>query len=187
MPARTRTPRHRWVDVGLDALTEGGPDAVRVEALAARLGVTKGGFYGHFADRPALLGAMLDEWERRCTDAVLAEAEAEGGDAVERLRRAGQLSHVADQHRLDLAVREWARRDEAVAERLRRVDDRRMDYLRGLFATFVDDPDEVEARSTLMFSLAVARHFMVADHSGRSTREAVSLAGELLLRQDAGR
>ena len=39
-----RTPRHRWVDEGLQALATGGPDAVRVESLARPHGVTKGGF-----------------------------------------------------------------------------------------------------------------------------------------------
>ncbi|WP_246083372.1 hypothetical protein [Nonomuraea diastatica] len=33
---------------------------------------------------------------------------------------------------IDLAVRDWARRDEAVAERLRRVDNRRMALRRRL-------------------------------------------------------
>ena len=42
----TRTPRGRWVEEGLQALADGGPAAVRVEALAKKLGVTKGGFYG---------------------------------------------------------------------------------------------------------------------------------------------
>ena len=55
MAAITRTPRSRWIEEGLLALAAGGPDAVRVEALAQALGVTKGGFYGHFADRNALL------------------------------------------------------------------------------------------------------------------------------------
>ena len=55
MAAITRTPRSRWIEEGLRALAAGGPDAVRVEALAQALGVTKGGFYGHFADRGALL------------------------------------------------------------------------------------------------------------------------------------
>jgi hypothetical protein len=36
---------------------------VQVEVLARPLGVTKGGFYGHFADRNALLGEMLDAWD----------------------------------------------------------------------------------------------------------------------------
>ena len=35
-------------------MAEEGVDAVRVEAVARRIGVTKGGFYGHFADRQAL-------------------------------------------------------------------------------------------------------------------------------------
>jgi AcrR family transcriptional regulator len=35
---------------------------VRVEVLAQMLGVTKGGFYRRFRDRPALLAAMLDTW-----------------------------------------------------------------------------------------------------------------------------
>ncbi|WP_237720640.1 hypothetical protein [Rhodococcus opacus] len=34
---------------------------------------------GYFDGRPALLTEMLDEWERRCTKAVIAQADAEGG------------------------------------------------------------------------------------------------------------
>ena len=43
--AVARTPRTAWVDAGLRALADGGPDSVRVESLAKALGVTKGGFY----------------------------------------------------------------------------------------------------------------------------------------------
>ena len=62
--ALAQTPRSRWIDAGLEALADGGPDAVRIEPLARSLGVTKGGFYGYFDDRPALLDEMLDAWER---------------------------------------------------------------------------------------------------------------------------
>jgi len=34
MAAITRTPRSKWIEAGLHALAEGGPDAVRIEALA---------------------------------------------------------------------------------------------------------------------------------------------------------
>ncbi|MFD6098613.1 TetR/AcrR family transcriptional regulator [Nocardiopsis flavescens] len=182
MPPTARTPRSRWIEAGLDALSRGGPEAVRVEALAARLGVTKGGFYGYFDGRPALLAELLDEWERRCTDDVLARVEAEGGGPVEKIRRAGLLTFTEEVHRIDLAVREWARRDPEVAARLRRVDNTRMDFLRSMFAAFVDDPDEVEARCTLAFALAIGRHFVAVDHPGRTRLEAVGLAGEFLFR-----
>ncbi len=177
-----RTTRARWIEAGLEALARGGPDAVRVETLAAEIGVTKGGFYGHFDGRPALLSEMLDEWERRCTTEVIARADAEGSDPADRIRRAGQLTFAEDLHRIDLAVRAWARHDESVATRLRRIDNERMEFLRKMFQTFITDPDEIEARSTLTFALAIGRHFIVADHPGYTKREAIQLAGEHLLR-----
>lgn len=181
MAAITRTPRSRWVEEGLRALAAGGPDAVRVEALAQAIGVTKGGFYGHFADRNALLEEMLDAWERRSTEEVLERVERKGGDVGARLRRAGALTFSPELLPIDLAVRDWSRRDAAVAERLRRVDNRRMDYLRGLFGAFCADQDEVEARSMLAFCLAIGSHFMAADHGARSQEDVLELAVSWLL------
>ena len=181
MAAITRTPRSRWIEEGLRALAAGGPDAVRVEALAQALGVTKGGFYGHFADRNALLEEMLDTWERKAIDEVLERVERQGGDARARLRRAGALTFSRELLPVDLAVRDWARRDPAVAERLRRVDNRRMDYLRLLFGAICPDQDEVEARSMLAFSLAIGDHFMAADHGARSHADVLELAASWLL------
>ncbi|MEU6721770.1 helix-turn-helix domain-containing protein [Nonomuraea sp. NPDC046802] len=176
-----RTQRERWVEEGLRALAAGGPDAVRVEALAKRLGVTKGGFYGYFADREALLKAMLDAWERESTDEVLERVEREGGDPRTKIQRAGMLTFSSDRLLpIDLAVRDWARRDTAVAERLRRVDDRRMDLLREMIGTFCSDADEVEARSMLAFCLAIGLHFLAAGHGDRTRAQVLARANDLL-------
>ena len=182
----TRTPRERWIEQGLQALAAGGPDAVRVEALAKELGVTKGGFYGSFADRDALLEAMLDTWERESTDDVLDRVEREGGDPRTRIQRAGVLTFSDDRLLpIDLAVRDWARRDEAVAVRLRRVDNRRMALLREMIGTFCPDPDEVEARSLLAFCVAIGEHFLAADHGDRTRAEVLARAADLLLDRPA--
>lgn len=181
MVAATRTPRNRWIEQGLRALADGGPDAVRIEALAQALGVSKGGFYGHFADRNALLREMLDAWEKMSTDDVLGRVENRGGDARARIRLAGALTFSADLLPVDLAIRDWARRDRDVAERLRRVDGKRMTYLRQLFGEIYADQDEIEARSLLAFSLMIGQHFLAADHLGRSRAEVLDLAGRLLL------
>ena len=181
MAAITRTPRSRWIEEGLRALAAGGPDAIRVEVLAQALGVTKGGFYGHFADRNALLEEMLDSWERMSIDEVLERVERQGGDARAKVRLAGALTFSGELLPIDLAIRDWARRDQAVADRLRRVDNRRMDYLRLLFGAICSDQDEVEARSTLAFSLVIGHHFMAADHGGRSHVDVLELAARWLL------
>jgi AcrR family transcriptional regulator len=181
MPAPTRTPRGEWIDAGLRALAAGGPDAVRIDKLARALGVTRGGFYWHFKDRAALLEEVLDTWERRSTDEVLERVEREGGDPRAKVRRAGMLTFAPSLLPVDLAVRDWARRDPAVAERLRRVDNRRMEYLRALIGTFCDDPGDVEGRSLLAFALAIGNHFIAADHGERSRGDAVELAVQRLL------
>jgi len=173
--ALTRTPRSSWIDEGLRALAAGGPDAVRIEPLAQALGVTKGGFYWHFDDRRALLEEMLDTWERVMLDEVIESVESEAGDARARLRRLFALAASGELLRIDLAVRDWARRDQTVAERLRRVDNSRMDYMRSLFGDFCPDEDDVEARCVLAFSLWIGNHFMAADHGARSRAEVLEL------------
>jgi AcrR family transcriptional regulator len=180
----TRTPRDKWIEEGLQALAAGGPDAVRVEALAKKLGVTKGGFYGSFADRDALLEAMLDAWERESTDEVIDRVEREGGDPRTKIQRAGVLTFSSDRLLpIDLAIRDWARRDEAVAERLRRVDNRRMALLREMIGTFCSDADEVEARSLLAFCVAIGEHFLAADHGDRTRAQVLVRAADLLLKR----
>jgi AcrR family transcriptional regulator len=181
MAAITRTPRSSWIEEGLRALAAGGPDAVRVETLAQALGVTKGGFYGHFADRNALLEEMLGTWEKMSTDEVIDRVERHGGDVRARLRLAGALTFSSRLLPVDLAIRDWSRRNQSVAERLRRVDNRRMDYLRLLFSALGLDDDEIEARSTLAFSLMIGHHFMAADHGSRSHADALELAARWLL------
>lgn len=173
VPAQTRTPRSSWIEAGLRALAAGGPDAVRVEPLAQELGVTKGGFYWHFAGRSGLLEEMLDRWEHVMVDEPIEIVEAGGGDAAAKLRRLfGLAASVDAQLGIELAIRDWARRDADVAARLRRVDNRRMDYMRGLFGDLYDDPADVEMRCLVLMTLFVGNHHVAVDH-GRRTRSAV--------------
>jgi len=182
MAPPTRTPRSSWIDEGLRALAAGGPDAVRIEPLAKALGVTRGGFYWHFDDRRALLEEMLGTWERASVEEVIERVEGEGGDATARLRRLFALASSSDELLgTDLAVRDWSRREQTVAERLRRVDNRRMDYLRSLFSAFCPDEDDVEARCMLAFSLWIGNHFIAADHGARSRADVLELAMRRLL------
>ena len=173
----TRTPRGAWIEKGLEALAAGGPDAVRIEPLAGALGVTKGGFYWHFDGRRALLEEMLDRWERISIDEVIARIERQGGDGRSRLRQLFRIAGTReDVLEIDLAVRDWARRDLRVAARLRRADNRRMGYMRELFGEIYDDPDEVEVACLLTFSLWIGNHFIAAEHGDHSRTEVMRLA-----------
>lgn len=145
-----RLGRDDWLAAATAALAEDGIDAVRVEPLAQRLGITKGSFYWHFRDRPALLAALLEEWEQRATLAIIDQVEAGGGTASARLLRLFLLTLDADP-RLERRLRAWAAGDPAAAAIVERVDRRRLRYLRGLFAALGFTPPEARARAHLVY------------------------------------
>jgi AcrR family transcriptional regulator len=120
--------RDEWTRAAIAALAEGGVEAVRVEALARGLGVTKGSFYWHFADRPALLEAVLGRWETGAR-AVL---ESASRLAQPEQRMAALLRELARPSTgvADAEVFSWARRDRAVAERVGEVDRARVVFLK---------------------------------------------------------
>lgn len=109
-----------WIAAGLDALAEGGESAIRVDRLAARLGVTKGSFHHHFRGAAALRAAVLESFRQSREE--LAEAIGRG---VDEMNEAAALEHLAaliarvPDDRLDRAVRSWA----LVDERARAVQD----------------------------------------------------------------
>jgi AcrR family transcriptional regulator len=139
------------------------------------MGASRGSFYWHFEDRSALLAAMLDTWERATTEEAAKRLESEGGDTTARLRRLLALTSPSVV-KTDLAIRDWARRDPAVAERLRRIDNRRLAYLRTLFAGLSREPAEIEARCLLTLSLLIGNHYIATDHGPYSRADVVELA-----------
>jgi AcrR family transcriptional regulator len=109
-------------------MSRGGPEAVRVEALARDLGLTKGSFYWHFKDRPALLEAVLDAWVQearaRLDSAAAYDTPADRLVAVFRsLARGGDAV-------TDAEVFAWARRERSVAERVGAIERERVAFIK---------------------------------------------------------
>lgn len=64
-----------WSRAALDFIAAGGVEQVTVEGLARHLGVTKGSFYWHFADRSALVVSALDLWEQLGTFDIIVQLQ----------------------------------------------------------------------------------------------------------------
>ncbi|MGB6877179.1 MAG: helix-turn-helix domain-containing protein [Candidatus Acidiferrales bacterium] len=127
----TRLDRHDWIHAGVEILSSKGMDAVRVEALARQLSISKGSFYWHFKDRSDLLEAILEEWETRQSDW---NTEGESvSNPVERWARLFELFAQAAYARLEMAISSWARVDEKVALRVANADRKRIAYLSRVF------------------------------------------------------
>ncbi len=126
--SRQNLSAEHWAEAALDAMASGGLEAVAVEPLARRLGVTKGSFYWHFASRDALVHAALQLWEKRETeDAIVGvEEEPDPYERIVKLFKRGNSSHRAGRLYLALAA---ASDDPAVGQVVMRVSARRLAYL----------------------------------------------------------
>lgn len=136
--ADTLTPDD-WIAAGFRALTAGGPQAVRVEAIARELGVSKGSFYWHFKDAQAFKGEMLSHWAEVATGNVIAEVTEGSPDPQEQLRRLVEIAASARSepyggNLAEAAIRDWARYDPAAAGAVNAIDRRRLAFLESLFA-----------------------------------------------------
>jgi AcrR family transcriptional regulator len=121
-----------WARAALAAIAESGLSGLSVEPLARRLGVTKGSFYWHFANREALLDAALTLWEDEETTEVIAILERLP-TAAERLRMLMHLAFAEEEGGRLLLALSAAADDSRIRVALERVTERRIDYLVGLF------------------------------------------------------
>lgn len=117
-----------WAQAALDAMAVKGLDAVAVEPLARQLGVTKGSFYWHFANRDALLNAALERWEQDETELVLSrvDAVADPYERIVALFKQANSSYRSGRLYLALAA---AADHPAVNAIVERVSQRRLNYL----------------------------------------------------------
>ncbi|MDT9601019.1 TetR/AcrR family transcriptional regulator [Sphingosinicella rhizophila] len=151
-----RTPKvtaETWIDTGRRSLVEEGIGAVKVDRLASRLGVTRGGFYHNFKDREDFLAQLLAHWEETCRflpDEPPASRPAEAADwfcnVVDRLIAADGYDP-----QFDMAVREWARSDQRAAWAVERADRMRLATLQRFFEAVGYNADEAKIRARVFY------------------------------------
>lgn len=139
-----------WAQAALDLIAEQGVGAVAVEALARRLGVTKGSFYWHFPSRDALLAAAVERWEKN-EQAVYGRFETIQ-DPRERLRALFRL--VAHEGWIHVIYSALLRASDhpIVAPVVNRVSQRRFDYLTQAFRRVGFDDVQAGHRARLTYA-----------------------------------
>lgn len=141
-----------WTRAALQALAEGGIAAVRVDALARDLGVTRGSFYWHFADRNALLKAALEQWEQQFTAQVIEEMKERVDDPAERLERLVRTA-FSDERVPGLLPAIMANADHpVVVPVLRRVTAQRIDYIAEIYRDVGLTPADARRRAVLAYA-----------------------------------
>jgi AcrR family transcriptional regulator len=161
---RTPLDRDAWVAGATEVLAEEGIAGLRVEVLAKRLKVTKGSFYWHFTDRRDLLLAVLSHWKEGRIRDIIKQTRAQPGHEL------AQIYHVIDVYSasrsrrgmlIELAVRDWARRDPEASVIVAEVDDVRLRCARDLFLACGVPMDEASSRCMLLYAYVFGVSLMI--------------------------
>ena len=165
--------RRRWLVEGLVLLEEAGAEALTIESLTSRLGVTKGSFYHHFTNYQDFKERLLEFWEEEGTLRIILAAEQEASPP-EKLARV--LQAALHPSRLDVALRAWALQDETVLAHQQRIDQQRLAYLEEL--AYANTADRLYARqlARAFYSLYVGSQHIIPPIQGEDLSALYQLA-----------
>jgi AcrR family transcriptional regulator len=141
-----------WAREALALIAEQGVQALAVEPLARRMGITKGSFYWHFSSRDSLLQRALSRWEEhdsRNLNSALGEIDHPRDRLVSFFRRVGKekLTHEVYS---ELCAAAGHAQVEPVLER---VAERRMAHLSAAFQELGLDPVSARNQARLTYSV----------------------------------
>ena len=145
---RERGSRDRWLNAAYELLILGGIDAVKIMPLAKRLNLTRTGFYWFFDDLSALHDAMIDRWERQNTDTLVQHCQMQADTIIEALFNLMDcwLNPNLFDAKLDLAIRNWARTDGDLQDKVDTADLLRIRAVTEMFQRFGYSPEQAEVR-----------------------------------------
>lgn len=148
-----KIPAEMWIKTAIKVMIEEGIASVKIDRLANRLGVTRGGFYHNFEDRDELFVKILDYWEEFCHFLPSKDPGSTAQQAV--LWVDALVIRVIEEDgydpAFDMAVREWARSDRRAAWAIERADRVRLAALQQCFLTLGYDASEALIRANVFY------------------------------------
>ena len=158
--ARNTLTSKSWIEAAFRSLTVGGPQAIRAEAIARDLNVSKGSFYWHFENVETLKKQMLALWREQATEGIISALEGTQASAPDKLRglveiATGNLNIPYGGVMAEAAIRDWGRYDANAAETVKAVDRQRLEYLDMLFAQSGAKKDKIRMNSVILYGALI--------------------------------
>ncbi len=174
--------RDDWFELAREMLIRGGVEAVTVQSISRKLGVTRGGFYGYFGSRDALLQRLLQDWQDVNTRALRRIAAAGRKDGEAQFKELVDMWIDDEDYspEYDSAVRDWARRSADVARTVHKVDKERIRLIERIFHNLGYGGLEAHIRARITYYHQVG-YYALAVHESRLTRRRLSAMYTLAL------
>ncbi|MEH6583647.1 MAG: TetR/AcrR family transcriptional regulator [Halioglobus sp.] len=152
---KERSSRSDWVSSALSLLGEEGVDAVTIDALSVRLGLTKGSFYWHFKGRQELLFAMAESWASTSTRDIHGQLRNSGLTEWEQLGELNRLSTQMGYGNIDRAMRIWAENSEETRAAVSQADHEILTFIEEKLTRIGLKPEDARVLSKMSHACSV--------------------------------
>lgn len=185
-----RTPKNTvddWIETARRTLVAEGIGGLKVDRLASRLGVTRGGFYHNFKDRDDFFDRIIRHWEESCRFLPDDPPPSKPADALDWFDRAIARLIESDgyDHHFDLAVREWARADKRAEWAVERADRERMEIMQKFFEAIGYDKEHAAIRARVFYYHQIGYYAIGVRQSVPERRKSAQLYLEILCGEEA--
>lgn len=176
-----------WIEIAQRTLIEEGVVGLKIDRLANRLGVTRGGFYHNFRDRDQLLDFVIQRWEKTCRFLPDKAPPSKPSAAVEWLDQAVDrlIEGNGYDYQFDMAVREWARSDKRAEWAIERADRDRIEALTKLFVAIGNDRQHASIRARVFYYHQIGYYAIGVKQSIADRRRNASLYLDILCGEEA--
>lgn len=159
--SRQQLTRRDWINAAMELLAVAGIGAVSIDRLATSLGITRGSFYHHFADREDLLRALLEHWSNQWTYAIRDQIASLGLDPATTLLALMRLIRSNRAADYDAPIRAWALHDPLARKVVKNVDEARLAFIQAQFEAlgFTGLDAQNRARLYLHYEMAAPAMF----------------------------
>jgi AcrR family transcriptional regulator len=146
-----------WLQAASDALLEHGVEAVKIQLLAKRLGISRTSFYWFFKDREELLLALVARWRDKNTGNLIRQTQAYAESLAEAMLNVFDcwLNKDLFDSQFEFAVRSWALQAPEILTEVREADQMRVEALTRMFMRFgyTESVADVHARTTYLVQI----------------------------------
>ena len=157
-PSTGRKSKQDFINEAFDLIADAGTaEALTIDSVCLRLGVSKGSFYWHFKGRDSLVDGLVDAWSGNfhvtIHNAIKAQTADNGRTVIEEISYYWLSSNMS---KLDQVMRHWAQHDRRVYDAVCSADELLLDFLKNNIESIGYDENEAYRRARLMMAIGIA-------------------------------
>ncbi|HSF82850.1 MAG TPA: helix-turn-helix domain-containing protein [Anaerolineales bacterium] len=142
-----------WLEIGLQALGQSGLEALTIDGLATRIGLTKGSFYHHFESMQDYEQQLLAHWANQylSTSASLPVEPHERLILLDSLME-NTFGPITEP---EISIRTWAQQNDQVRPYVEQVDAFRRQLILDIFSSLLSEEEQAQMMTDMLFTITI--------------------------------